>query len=80
MYPLIELRTKTIFSRCRPEIPIAFLETELGFESKEQTVKFLVEQKALKNPEANCLESKVALIELMEAVKKFKKIDIKGQL
>ncbi|OBZ88123.1 THP3 C2A9.11c, partial [Choanephora cucurbitarum] len=65
---------------CRPEIPIAFLETELGFESKEQTVKFLVEQKALKNPEANCLESKVALIELMEAVKKFKKIDIKGQL
>jgi hypothetical protein len=54
----------------------------LAFDSEEEFFKFLTEQKAntLKANNDKLLDTRAALIELTESLKKYKKIDIKGQL
>ncbi|CAO3617652.1 unnamed protein product [Mucor fragilis] len=67
---------------CRPDIPLAFIQQELAFDSQEQVLKFLSEQKAsfLKANNNEALDARAAYAGLMESSKKYKKIDIKGQL
>ncbi|RCI01877.1 hypothetical protein CU098_002141, partial [Rhizopus stolonifer] len=65
---------------CRPDIPVSFLQTELGFEDRESAIKFFMDQKVLKDQDASSLDARAAMLELMESMKKYKKIDIKGQL
>lgn len=74
--------TKTIISRCRPDLPLSFIEKELGFDSREELFKFLADQKAmtLKADSEELLDTRAALTGLTESLKKYKKIDIKGQL
>lgn len=71
-----------MFCSYRFDIPLDFLQKELAFESQEELLKFLEGQKAkvFKDEEKKKLDAKAALIGLTESVKKFKKIDIKGQL
>ncbi|EPB82340.1 hypothetical protein HMPREF1544_10935 [Mucor circinelloides 1006PhL] len=67
---------------CRPDIPLAFIQQELAFDSIDQVLKFLGEQKAnfLKANSSEALDARAAYAGLMESSKKYKKIDIKGQL
>ncbi|KAL9549397.1 hypothetical protein MBANPS3_005219 [Mucor bainieri] len=67
---------------CRPDIPLAFIQKELAFDSQEPLLKFLSEQKAniLKANNSEALDAKAAYAGLLESSKKYKKIDIKGQL
>lgn len=67
---------------CRPDVSLDFIQSELGFDSIEQALKFLGEQKAnfLRANNNKALDAKAAYAGLMESSKKYKKIDIKGQL
>lgn len=71
-----------IHHSCRPDIPLAFIQKELAFDSREQLLKFLSEQKAniLKANNDEALDARAAYAGLLESSKKYKKIDIKGQL
>ncbi|KAI8978915.1 SAC3/GANP/Nin1/mts3/eIF-3 p25 family-domain-containing protein [Pilobolus umbonatus] len=66
---------------CRPELPLNYIQEEFAFTSREELNKFLVEQKAfyLRNKD-EYLDTKSVLNGLLESVKKYKKIDIKGQV
>ncbi|KAI8991990.1 nuclear export factor [Mycotypha africana] len=72
----------TLCKACRPDIPFSFIQNELAFDTEEQMLKFLSEQKAkVYSTKGNgYLDCKGALAGLLESQKKFKKIDIKGQL
>ncbi|ORE09820.1 hypothetical protein BCV72DRAFT_247976 [Rhizopus microsporus var. microsporus] len=66
----------------RPDLSLDFIQNELAFESREELIKFLKEQNALflKANNSDFLDVKSALGSLTESVKKYKKIDIKGQV
>ena len=72
----------TCIIRCRPHLPLSFLVKELSFESEQELLKFLTEQGAhiLKADDNSFLDTRAALIGLVESLKKYKKIDIKGQV
>ncbi|KAI9485882.1 MAG: SAC3/GANP/Nin1/mts3/eIF-3 p25 family-domain-containing protein [Benjaminiella poitrasii] len=68
---------------CRPTLPLSFIQNELAFDSEEDVIKFLQEQKANYLQENNgnrSLDAKAAYSALLEGSKKYKKIDIKGQV
>ncbi|CEP18177.1 hypothetical protein [Parasitella parasitica] len=67
---------------CRPDIPLEFIQNELAFDSIDQVWKFLTEQQAnfLKANDTKALDARAAYAGLTESFKKYKKIDIKGQL
>lgn len=81
LYGIADAHTHT-WNSCRPDIPLAFIQQELAFDSQEQVLKFLSEQKAsfLKANNNEALDARAAYAGLMESSKKYKKIDIKGQL
>ncbi|RCH79260.1 hypothetical protein CU097_000215, partial [Rhizopus azygosporus] len=66
----------------RPDLSLEFIQNELAFESREELIKFLKEQNALflKANNSDFLDVKSAHSSLTESVKKYKKIDIKGQV
>lgn len=61
---------------------MTFITKELGFDTEEELLKFLTEQNAkiLKANDSTQLDTRLALVGLTESVKKYKKIDIKGQV
>lgn len=67
---------------CRPDLPLDFIQNELGFDSDDELLKFLIEQKAkmYKAGNSKLLDTRLALVGLTESLKKYKKIDIKGQV
>ncbi|OAD72858.1 hypothetical protein PHYBLDRAFT_113116 [Phycomyces blakesleeanus NRRL 1555(-)] len=66
---------------CRPDLPLSFIQTELAFEDHEQLIKFLMSQNAHHlRPDPNLLDTKAACLVLLESAKRYKKIDIKGQM
>jgi hypothetical protein len=78
--PCVYICKLTILSSIRPDIPLDFIQNELAFESKQDALKFLSEQKANVFKSNELLDARAALAGLTESVKKYKKIDIKGQL
>lgn len=70
------------FYSCRPDLALDFIQSELGFDSEEEFLKFLGEQKAriFKAGSSKLLDTRLALVGLTESLKKYKKIDIKGQV
>ncbi|KAG1464914.1 hypothetical protein G6F46_002540 [Rhizopus delemar] len=66
----------------RTGISLGFIQKELGFELKEDLIKFLTEQKAnvIKSDITDFLDTRAALTGLSEGAKKYKKVDIKGQV
>ncbi|KAI7890490.1 SAC3/GANP/Nin1/mts3/eIF-3 p25 family-domain-containing protein [Mucor mucedo] len=67
---------------CRPDLALDFIQNELGFDSEDEFLKFLTEQKAkiYKAGNSKLLDTRLALVGLTESLKKYKKIDIKGQV
>ncbi|KAI8377456.1 SAC3/GANP/Nin1/mts3/eIF-3 p25 family-domain-containing protein [Radiomyces spectabilis] len=65
-------------------IPINYVEKELGFRTGSEVYKFLTDHHLAhcvrKDASGHCLDTKAALPVLMEQSKRFKKIDIKGQI
>ncbi|KAI7905121.1 SAC3/GANP/Nin1/mts3/eIF-3 p25 family-domain-containing protein [Cokeromyces recurvatus] len=73
----------TLCRACRPTIQLNFIQSELAFDSEEDVIKFLQEQNANYLKEVNgdkYLDAKPAYAALLESSKKYKKIDIKGQV
>ncbi|KAI9256952.1 SAC3/GANP/Nin1/mts3/eIF-3 p25 family-domain-containing protein [Sporodiniella umbellata] len=67
---------------CRPDVSLQFIQNELGLDSREELTKFLTEQKAmfLKSDNPELLDCKAAYGCLTENLKKYKTVDIKGQV
>ncbi|KAI8336983.1 SAC3/GANP/Nin1/mts3/eIF-3 p25 family-domain-containing protein [Chlamydoabsidia padenii] len=66
----------------RPSLAFSFIESELAFETTPALTKFLKEQALIPPAQLNLmtLDTKLATAGLTESLKKYKKIDIKGQL
>ncbi|KAI8073756.1 SAC3/GANP/Nin1/mts3/eIF-3 p25 family-domain-containing protein [Thamnidium elegans] len=66
---------------CRPDLPLDFIQNELSFETNEELLKFLGQQNAkILKEDGRLLDTRLALVGLTESLKKYKKIDIKGQV
>ncbi|KAI8878344.1 SAC3/GANP domain-containing protein [Backusella circina FSU 941] len=66
---------------CRPDLSLDFIQHELSFDDPEALLKFLTEQKAcILKDNLNFLDTRAAHLGLVESSRKYKKIDIKGQL
>lgn len=66
---------------CRPNLPLDFVQTEMSFETNEDLLKFLGQQNAaILKEDGRLLDTRLALVGLTESLKKYKKIDIKGQV
>lgn len=69
--------------RFRPSLKLSFITKELAFDNQEQLEKFLKEHKAWHvtgKGEDIALDTKTASNHLAESAKRYKKIDIKGQM
>ncbi|KAG0746985.1 hypothetical protein G6F16_002738 [Rhizopus arrhizus] len=66
----------------RTGISLGYIQKELVFELKEDLIKFLTKQKAnvFKSDITDFLDTRAALTGLSEGAKKYKKVDIKGQV
>jgi hypothetical protein len=70
----------------RPDIPLDFIQEEMGFESRQELLQFLHDQKAdqiktsASDESQQSLDARIAVVALLDSVKKYKKIDIKGQV
>ncbi|ORZ25162.1 SAC3/GANP/Nin1/mts3/eIF-3 p25 family-domain-containing protein [Absidia repens] len=66
----------------RPNLSLDFIEKELAFENRQTFAKFLQEQARMPSSQltSNVLDTKLATVGLTDSLKKYKKIDIKGQL
>jgi hypothetical protein len=75
------LLTFYIYISCRPHLSLDFIQRELAFDSREELLKFLTDQKAcILKDDPSFLDTRAAYVGLVESSKKYKKIDIKGQL
>ncbi|KAI7879646.1 hypothetical protein K492DRAFT_237763 [Lichtheimia hyalospora FSU 10163] len=67
----------------RPSLKLSFITKELAFDNQEQLEKFLKEHKAwhvIGQGKDVALDTKTASANLAESAKRYKKIDIKGQM
>ncbi|KAI8377999.1 SAC3/GANP/Nin1/mts3/eIF-3 p25 family-domain-containing protein [Radiomyces spectabilis] len=66
---------------CRPNLSLEFVQQELAFDTREDLTKFLKHQSMQDTlTDTGMLSTKEGFQRLNESIKKYKKIDIKGQL